>query len=274
MNDSSGEALKLLGDFGLSPTEAIVYRAAVALGGGTVKEISVAAGKERAQTHHALLKLERLGVLQSSTQVPTNFRPIGIREAIDHLYSLQLMKLQRLKEQKEKLVQEFNLSKSQTIMPAETYSIIKGRANTYLKMIEAIRSSEKEVCLIMSVKGLTRLFRFKHFYKIIESKAKKGVQFKVITEITPENLEEGKALSKISELRHIKDQITNASIYDDKVGSVALSVSEDLALDAKDHIALWTTTHSFISTLHNFFDSVWYVAEPAENRIRIAATES
>jgi hypothetical protein len=91
----------------------------------------------------------------------------------------------------------------------------------------------------------------------------------VISEITPENLQDARSISKIAELRHVRNQITNASLYDDKIGSVALSVSEDLSLDAKDHIALWTTTQSFISTLRNFFDSIWFVAEPAENTMKV-----
>jgi sugar-specific transcriptional regulator TrmB len=274
MMDSNGELLKLLTDFGLTPTEALVYCAAASLGGGSTKEISVASGKERAQTHHALLRLQQLGVVQSAAEVPVKFKPMGIREAVDHLYSLQSMKLQRLKDHRAKLVEEFNLSRSRAMMPVETYSIIKGRANTYLKMIEAIQSSEKEVLLIMSIKGLTRLLSFRNFYRIVKSRARRGVQFKVISEITPDNLQDAKILSRISELRHIKHQITNASIYDTKIGSVALSLIEDLTLDAKDHIALWTTTQSFISTLRNFFDSVWFLAEPAESRIRVVGSDN
>lgn len=267
------EALKLLTDFGLTPTEAVVYFAAATIGGGTAKEIAIAAGKERAQTHHALLKLQELGIVQSSTQVPVRFRPIGVKETADHLYSLEYLKLQKLKESRAKLVRELSSSRSSTVLPVEGYSIIKGRANTYLKMVEVIQSSKKDVLLIMSATGLTRLRRFRNFYRAIETKAKRGVQFRVISEITPDNQADAKIVSRIAELRHVKNQITNASIYDGKIGSVALSMSEDLALDAKDHIALWSSTQSFVSTLRNLFDSVWFVAEPSANRIKTIDSE-
>jgi hypothetical protein len=75
-------------------------------------------------------------------------------------------------------------------------------------------------------------------------------------------IEDAKLISKGSELRRIRNQTTNASIYDGRIASVALSISEDLNLDAGDHIALWTSAQSFARTLGNFFDSVWFVAAP------------
>ena len=63
--------------------------------------------------------------------------------------------------------------------------------------------------------------------------------------------------------------MTNASIYDGEIASVALSISEDLNLDAGDHIALWTSAQSFAKTLGNFFDSVWFVAAPMQPTIKL-----
>jgi sugar-specific transcriptional regulator TrmB len=264
---------RLLIDLGLTPTEAIVYLATVTLDGGTTKQISVAAGKERAQTHHALSKLQQLGIVDSTLETPTTFRPAKIREAFDHLFKMQSLKLRKLGERREELenVLQSRISKSTPVQ--ETYSIVKGRANTYLKMIESIQVSEKEVCLILSAQGLTRLRRFRNFVRTVQSKQRKGVKFRIISEIIPENIDDANLLSKSSELRHIRNQITNASIYDGKIASVALSISEDLNLDAENHIALWTSAQSFAKTLTNFFDSVWFVAAPIQPTIRLIEAE-
>ena len=262
------DAEKLLVEFGLTPTEAIVYATTVTVGGGTTKQISVTAGKERAQTHHALTRLQQLGIVESTLETPTKFRPVEIKEAVDHLFSLQSVKLRKLSQMREELESTLRSGISATSSAQETYSIVKGRVNTYLKMIESIQSSEKEVSLILSAQGLTRLRRFKNFLRVVQTKSKKGVNFKIITEIKPENIEDAKLMAKHSELRHVKNQITNASIYDGKVASVALAVSEDLNLDAGDHIALWTSAISFARTLDNFFDSIWFIAAPAPPTIR------
>jgi sugar-specific transcriptional regulator TrmB len=272
--ESDDPSLKLLVDFGLTPTEAIVYTATVRIAGGTTKEISVAAGKERAQTHHALSKLQQVGIVDATMDSPTRFRPVEIKEAIDHLYSLQSVKLRRLGEQRTELERALTTSISGAPIPPETYSIVKGRINTYLKMIESIHSAKKEVSLIMSAQGLTRLSRFRNFLKVVQAKSRKGVNFRIITEIMPENLEWAKSIAKYSELRHVKNQITNASIYDGKIASVALSISEDLNIDAGDHIALWTSPLSFARTLDNFFDSIWFMAAPAQPTIKSIETKA
>jgi sugar-specific transcriptional regulator TrmB len=259
---------KLLVEFGLTPTEAMVYTATVMIGGGTAKQISISARKERAQTHHALSKLQQLGIVESTLETPTKFRPVQIKEAVDHLFMLQSLRLRKLSDHRETLEEALRSRVSKDTGVHETYSIVKGRANTYLKMIESIQSSENQVSLILSAKGLTRLRRFRNFLRVIQTRQRKGVDFRIISEITPDNLEDAKLISKSSDLRHIRNQTTNASIYDGKIASVALSISEDLNLDAGDHIALWTNAQSFSKTLENFFDSVWFVAAPMQPTIR------
>ena len=270
----SEDSRKLLVELGLTQTEATVYVAAVRIAGGTTKEIAAASGKERAQTHHALSKLQQVGIVEATLDSPTQFRPVDIREALDHLYSLQSVKFRRLREKKDELERALKSSVERDLAAPETYSIVKGRVNTYLKMMETIYSAEKEVFLVMSAQGLTRLSRFRNFLKVLQGKSKKGVNFRIISEITPQNLGEAKALAKFSELRHVRNQVTNASIYDGKIASVALSISEDLNIDARDHIALWTTAASFARTLDNFFDSIWFIAAPAQPTIRSIETKA
>ncbi len=48
------ELVKSLLDFGLTNTEAFVFEAALNLGEATTRQISIAAGKERAQTYHVV----------------------------------------------------------------------------------------------------------------------------------------------------------------------------------------------------------------------------
>ncbi len=265
---------KLLVEFGLTPTEAIVYTATVMLGGGTAKQISISAGKERAQTHHALSKLQQLGIVESTLETPTEFRPVQIKDAVDHLYTLQSLKLRKLSEHREELEQTLLSRVSQFTSTQETYSIVKGRVNTYLKMIESIQASENEVFLILSSQGLTRLRRFRNFLRTVQAKQRKGVTFRIISEITADNMTDARIVSQCSDLRHVRNQTTNASIYDGKIASVALSVSEDLNLDAGDHIALWTSAVSFARTLGNYFDSLWFVAAPIQPTIKSIEIEA
>jgi sugar-specific transcriptional regulator TrmB len=263
-----GEVMSALVQLGLTNAEAKVYLATVTLEGGTATEIAALAGKDRGNTHHTLAKLQQLGIVEPTTGSPTVFNAIEVTKALDHLFSLQSMRLRRLDELRKSISANVSSSSFRATPQAETYSIIKGRLNTYLRMIESVAMSKEKVALLCSAEGLTRLRRFRNFFQSVSEKAAEGVEFRIISEITAANLEDVKAFSRIGEFRHIRNQATNASVYDGKVASVALSINEKLDEDVKDHVALWTNGSSFVRTFGEFFDSIWFVAAPAEPMIK------
>jgi sugar-specific transcriptional regulator TrmB len=255
-------------ELGLTSTEASIYLAARDIGGGTAKEISVAAEKERGNTHHILTKLVRLGLVEASFESPTTFRPREVAEAIDNLYSMQAMKLKRLDGLRKEVSASLASSGLRRKGPAESYSIIKGRVNTYLRMVHSMQRSNQRVSMLLSAQGIRRLRKFNNFLSTMAKKSDEGVEFRIITEINRDNLEEVRAFAKVAEVRHVRNQATNASVYDRGVASVALSVNEGLEEDVREHVALWTNGVSFVKTLADFFNSVWFVAAPAEPTIR------
>ena len=255
--------LPFMVELGLTSSEAKVYLAAISLGAATTTEIAAAADKERSNTHHLLQRLEQLGLVSATLDSPTRFRPIELGEAIDHLFSLQSVKFHKMDERRKDMQAHLSSLGMGAGRDVETYSVIKGRARTYLRMIESMSACEKEVSLLLSANGVTRLRRFGSFMQTMKERSRAGVQFRVITEINRNNIEDVRAFGRLAELRHVRSQSTNASVYDSKVGSVALVINDNLDEDAPEHVALWTNGGSFVKMLRDFFDSVWFVAAPA-----------
>ena len=173
------------------------------------------------------------------------------------------MKFRKMDELRKSVLASLSSPSSGSSSRTETYSVIKGRVRTYLRMIESMSVCNTEVSLLLSANGLTRLRRFRDFLQVMQQKASEGVEFRIITEISRSNAEDVRAFSKLAELRHVRNQSTNASVYDSKVGSVALVINDDLDEDVTEHVALWTNGGSFVKMLTSFFDSVWFVAAPA-----------
>ena len=256
------DLLAAMVELGLTSSEARVYLAAVELGGATTKEIATAADKERSNTHHLLQRLEQLGLVEATLDSPTKFKPIEPKEAVDHLFNFQAVKFRKLEEMRKSVVTNLFLPGTKLPSDGETFSVIKGRVRTYLRMVDTLSRCNNEVCLLMSSNGLIRLSHFRDFVQVMEQKAKAGVKFRVITEITKSNAEDARRIGKLAELRHIRNQSTNASIYDMKVGSVALAINEGLIEDVPEHVALWSNGEPYVKMLATFFDSVWFLAAP------------
>ena len=255
-------------DLGLTSSEAKVYLTAINLGAATTTEIAGAAVKERSNTHHLLGRLEQLGLVEATLDSPTKFKPIDPGEAMDHLFSLKAVKFHELDERRKSVLASLSFPDFGATGGTETYSVIKGRVRTYLHMIESMSVCKKRVSLLLSANGVTRLRRFGNFMQVMRQKTKAGVEFRVITEISRSNVGDVKAFGKLADLRHIRNQSTNASIYDSSVGSVALVINDNLEEDVSEHVALWSNGGSFVKMLTDFFDSVWFVAAPASPTIR------
>lgn len=256
------DLLSFLVELGLTSSEARVYLAAVNLGAATTTEIAAAAAKERSNTHHLLERLEQLGLVGATLDSPTRFKPIEVGEAVDHLFSLESVKFRKLDDRKKSVLASLSSLGLGAALDVETYSVIKGRARTYLRMVESMSVCKKQVSFLLSANGVTRLRRFGNFMQVMKQRARAGVEFRVITEINRYNADDVRAFGRLAELRHIRNQSTNASVYDSRVGSVALVINDNLDEDASEHVALWTNGGSFVKMLTDFFDSVWFVAAP------------
>ena len=250
-------------ELGLTNSEAKVYLAAARLGAATTTEIAATSEKERSNTHHLLHRLEQLGLVDATLDSPTRFKPVEPKEAIDHLFELQKIRLRKLEEMKSSTLTSLAPATVGTPPNTETFSVVRGRVRTYLRVIGTLPTCRSDVSMLMSSNGLIRLSRFRNFVQLMGQKAKEGVKFRVVTEITRDNAEYVRIVGEMAEVRHVRNQTTNASIYDMKIGSVALSINDALEEDVADHVALWSNGASFVKMLESLFDSAWFLAAPA-----------
>ena len=259
----SSDLLDALVELGLTNSEAKVYLAAARLGAATTSEISATAEKERSNTHHLLQRLEQLGLVDPTLDSPTRFKPVEPKEALDHLFELQKVRIKKLEEMKSSTLTSLAPASIGTPLNKETFSVVKGRVRTYLRVMGILPTCNSEVSMLMSPNGLIRLSRFRNFVQLVNQKSKEGVRFRVVTEITRLNAEYARILGEVAEVRHVRNQTTNASIYDMKLGSVALSINDALEEDIAEHVALWSNGASFVKMLTSLFDSAWFLAAPA-----------
>lgn len=258
----SSDLPETLVELGLTNSEAKVYLAAARLGTATTTEIAAAAEKERSNTHHLLQRLEQLGLVDATLDSPTRFKSVEPKNAVDHLFELQKVRLKKLEEMKSSTLTSLVPAPVGTLPNTETFSVVRGRVRTYLRVIEMLSTCKSNASLLMSSNGLVRLSRFRNFVQLMGQKAGEGVKFRVVTEITKSNVEYVRILGEVAEVRHVRNQTTNASIYDMKIGSVALSINDALEEDIADHVALWSNGASFVKMLASLFDSAWFLGAP------------
>ena len=164
------------------------------------------------------------------------------------------------------IIQNIGLHKAGRGRQSEIFSIVTGRNNNRLRAINTIRVCQSEISMLQSPRGLARLWRSTDFLDIVREKKREGVKVRMITEIVPANVDAVKEFSSICDLKHTRNQVANATVYDRSTCSIVLRIGEDLKSDSREHTSLWTNSKSFVDTMSNFFDSIWSIAQPCPTR--------
>jgi signal transduction histidine kinase len=102
------------------------------------------------------------------------------------------------------------------------------------------------------------------FKKAIENAKSRGINFKFLTEITPNNLSYCKLLSIGLELRHLDGIKGNFSIFDDKVYLASAILKESQPVSQ----LIYSDVKTFVEQQQYLFETLWNKAIPAEIRIR------
>ena len=102
------------------------------------------------------------------------------------------------------------------------------------------------------------------FKKAIENAKSRGINFKFLTEITPNNLSYCKLLSIGLELRHLDGIKGNFSIFDDKVYLASAILKESQPVSQ----LIYSNVKTFVEQQQYLFETLWNRAIPAEIRIR------
>ena len=102
------------------------------------------------------------------------------------------------------------------------------------------------------------------FQKAIEDAKNRGISFKYLTEITPNNLSYCKELSKLTELRHLDGIKGNFSIYDDRVYLASATLKENQPVFR----LIYSNVRTIVEQQQYLFETLWNKAIPAKIRIR------
>jgi HTH-type transcriptional regulator, sugar sensing transcriptional regulator len=82
---NSDENIRTLIDLGLTAAQAKIYLSLLWVGSATIREIAQASKVARPDTYRALSELQDIGIVEKIISVPTKFKALPIKDALDIL---------------------------------------------------------------------------------------------------------------------------------------------------------------------------------------------
>jgi sugar-specific transcriptional regulator TrmB/CBS domain-containing protein len=275
---SEKDITKFLQALGFSKREVQIYIFLAKAGVQTTSFVAKRLKMERVQAYRTFKKLQEKGFIEATLERPTRFTVVPFAKLFEGFLETRKSELTSLNDQKAELMDAWRLvSAPEAEYAVAKFSIITGKKKIHLKMLDMIGEAKKGILSLTSGAGLIQEDLAGVYDPIEQPSRKRGVQMKMLTEITPENLKivegldkkfnTGKADIECHHL-HFDSKLFPSFLIKDDEEALLYSMSGDVVpLLTLEEEGLWINDRMFISILKGFFSQMWQTSVDASERI-------
>ena len=247
--------------FDLNLYEGRGWTALLSRGVSTAGELSSISDVPRSRTYDILESLEKKGFILMKLGKPIKFVALKPEEVVERVKRNLVKNTQEKSRRLEQLKGDDVLKELTTlftqgvkyIQPSELSGSLRGRQNIYNHLDMMIREAEKNITIVTTADGLNR--KLEALMPSLEKAKKRKVSIKIAAPINANNIKVAKELSKVADVRDVKDLKARFTLID---GNQVMFI---LMYDDKVHpnydIGVWVNTDFFAQTLERLFEANW-----------------
>ncbi len=271
---------EILLELGLSKRKADIYLFLSRKGLQKAQSIAAYLGIDRAQTYRLLRSLKQKGIVEETIEAPTRYIAIPIENLIQAHLTNRKSEIIKLEAEKTNIIKHFkSFSKKEPESPMAKFQILTGRNAIYTKISQMINQSKTEVSGLTSSLGLIQEDMLGILDMILASaKEKSDVQFKMLANITQDNLKTIKSTIKRLPLNNAniewRHTIVGSKYYprfvikDDEEILLYMTSKDEQITSTKKDSGLWVASKMFVSTLKASFKGIWRNGINVNDRIK------
>ncbi len=253
------EFQKRLSENWLDSKEASVYIMLAKSGSLKASELARLCDISRMDAYRILRRLEEKGIVEAVMSRPMKFQSIPPEKAFDTLLKSASEKLISMQSEKNYLI---SLWPSQPFLEeekkeAEKLRIIQGRVEFNNTLRRAIQSAHREVLLVTTKNGLSRLFHT-GFDKDLEDKGEKGISIRMLSKASEAETEAVEKFASIADLRYLNISMRSQIIVIDGLQAlVSTALDDSMSLTSEKDTSIWTNSKDHINILEALFEELW-----------------
>jgi len=270
---------EILRELGLSKREADIYLVLSRRGPQKAHSVAVHLDIDRAQMYRSLTSLQEKGIVELTIEAPKRYIAVPIEPLLETYINNKKSEVSRMETEKTDIVNYFqSISTREPEYPMAKFQVITGKSGIHTKISEMVNQAQKEILGLTTSIGLIQEDISGILDTIIASvREKKDVQFKMLANVTNENVKIMKDTAKRTaarkthaEWRHIdlgSKFYPRFVIKDDEEAILYMISKEELSTPMQEDTGLWVTSKMFVSTLKASFMEIWRNAINTNERI-------
>jgi sugar-specific transcriptional regulator TrmB/CBS domain-containing protein len=275
---SEKDILKFLQNLGFSKREIQVYMFLAKSGAQSTSFVAKRLKMERVQAYRTFKKLQEKGFIEATLERPTRFTVVPFEALLDSFIEAKKSEVSSLSLQKESLLSAWHaVSTPESDYTLAKFSVISGKKKIHLKMLSMIDEAEKGAYFLTTNLGVIQEDLGGVFDAIVHASLKSNVPFKIIADISKDNLRIMEKLDRRISMDSAKVECRHLNlnsrffprflIKDDEEAILYASTGDEASVLNIEDEGLWINDKMFISVLKAFFTQMWQIS--VESNLRI-----
>lgn len=252
--------LQTLKQLGLTPNQGKLYLTLLYTGKTTVSIISKETGLARQEIYRILNELHKLGLIEKTISVPTEFQAIPIRDGISVLMIKKSRELEQTKERIQSLIDEYTIVKGSIPQKEYKFLMIPPKTLSHEARERMFQNSKETLQLISTNRRFNQ--GISHFFDDWEKTLKRNVCVQVIIVGDEARFKGSTILRQLQQYPNFAAKFT----YKPCTGLLIVDKSEAIVtLDPKGDLGsspvLWTNHPEVLSIYTDYFINLWQKAK-------------
>ncbi|WGM88638.1 MAG: CBS domain-containing protein [Candidatus Bathyarchaeum tardum] len=279
MKVDENKIYEVLDEIGLSKRKADIYLFLTQKGLQKAQSIASYLGIDRAQTYRLLKSLKNEGILEETIETPSRYNAIPITNLLESHIINKKREVASLEEDKESIINYCNsLNRKKTAPSVAKFQVITNTDGVYKKISQMVDAASSDVSALTTSTGLIHEDAYGITDMIMAfGKKKKNIKFRLLANITQDNLEIAKNILKHLPLsRNVIWKHTSVGskhyprflIKDDEEVLLYMNQNEKKYGYSKEVNGLWVASKMFVSTLKRAFVDIWSNSVDINDRIK------
>lgn len=279
---SQEKVMKTLESLGLSEVDSQTYIFLGKKGPQRAKDMARSLRLPKQTLYRAIKNLQSKGIITATLEHPARFSAVSFEKVIDLFVKAKTEEVRRIEEDKPNLLSDWqSISIGETGDNSPKFTVIEGRSYIYPRLKQMIEETKDQLLIVSTVSGLIRADQFGLLDAAFSHASKNNIKFRVLTELSAENLKAIKLLvdkkPKGSSFEGRTPElgtrlISRMLIRDDAEAAIFVGQDEDRTAKEADDVCLWTNSNGIVNSFKTVFEELWH--NSTDIRKKISDTET
>jgi sugar-specific transcriptional regulator TrmB len=270
--------VKTLVGLGLTNMDARVYIFLAKKGPLKARDAAKALRIKRQQLYRSLKNLQSKAIVSATLEYPARFSAVSFEKVIDLFIKTKLEEAQNIQHDKTTLLSSWKaLQVGEAPDVSPRFMVIEGRNVIYSRIKQMINETKSQLSIISTVSGLARADQFGLLDAGFKHPLRSKVQFRLLTQLSEQNLGTMKALLKETPKAGLRFEIRSPNLGLRLFPRMVLRDEEEVvffinptvggSLSKQDDVCLWTNCKSLVHSFLVLFEELWRNSTEIERKI-------